>query len=91
MKRHRTRRQGEQLAPRFLSAIYPLRQAGRPQWVQLGETLAAGQNEIATMWRFSRNHGITAGFHTQMELINRQAYGFRNFNNYTMRVKVLCA
>jgi len=26
-----------------------------------------------------------------METINRQAYGFRNFNNYRMRVKVLCA
>jgi transposase len=26
-----------------------------------------------------------------MELINRQAYGFRNFKNYRMRVKVLCA
>jgi transposase len=26
-----------------------------------------------------------------MELINRQAYGFRNFSNYRMRVKVQCA
>jgi transposase len=25
-----------------------------------------------------------------MELINRQAYGFRNFENYRLRVKVLC-
>jgi transposase len=25
-----------------------------------------------------------------MELINRQAFGFRNFENYRMRVKVLC-
>ncbi|MGH9477317.1 MAG: transposase, partial [Terriglobales bacterium] len=25
-----------------------------------------------------------------MELISRQAYGFRNFENYRMRVKVLC-
>ena len=24
------------------------------------------------------------------ELINRQAYGFRNFQNYRLRVKVLC-
>ena len=29
--------------------------------------------------------------HQALELINRQAYGFRNFNNYRMRVKVLCA
>ncbi|MGO9615623.1 MAG: transposase, partial [Bryobacteraceae bacterium] len=26
-----------------------------------------------------------------MELINRQAYGFRNFENYRLRVKVLCS
>jgi transposase len=26
-----------------------------------------------------------------MELITRQAYGFRNFENYRMRVKVLCS
>jgi transposase len=29
------------------------------------------------MWRFTRNNGITEGFHNKMELINRQAYGFR--------------
>jgi transposase len=34
------------------------------------------------MWRFTRNYGITEGFHNNMELINRQAYGFRNFQNY---------
>ena len=34
---------------------------------------------------------ITEGFHNQMELINRQAYGFRNFQNYRRRVKVLCS
>ncbi len=40
---------------------------------------------------FSGNNGITEGFHNKMELISRQAYGFRNFENYRMRVKVLCA
>ena len=39
---------------------------------------------------FTRNNGITEGFHNKMELINRQAYGFRNFENYRLRVKVLC-
>jgi hypothetical protein len=38
----------------------------------------------------SLNNGITEGFHNKMELINRQAYGFRNFQNYRLRVKVLC-
>jgi len=43
------------------------------------------------MWRFTRNNGITEGFHNKMELLKRQAYRFRSFNNYRMRVKVLCA
>jgi len=91
LKKHRTRKQCEALAPRFLRAVYQLRQTGLAQLVQLGETLHSWRNEIAAMWRFTRNNGITEGFHNKMELINRQAYGFRNFDNYRMRVKVLCA
>ena len=90
LKKHRTRRQCEPLARRFLAAVYQLRQAGLPQLVALGDTLHAWRQEIAAMWRFTRNNGITEGFHNKMELINRQAYGFRNFENYRLRVKVLC-
>ena len=42
------------------------------------------------MFRFSRNNGITEGFHRKMKLIQRRAYGFRNFENYRLRVRVLC-
>jgi transposase len=91
LKKRRTRRQCQTLIPRFLRAIDQLRQAGLAQLVQLGDTLHAWREEIAAMWRFSRNNGITEGFHNKMELISRQAYGFRNFGNYRMRVKVLCA
>ncbi len=65
-------------------------QAGLTQLVQLGETLHAWSLEIAAMWRFTRNNGITEGFHTKMEVLQRQAYGFRNFNNYRLRVKIMC-
>ena len=40
--------------------------------------------------RFTRNNGITEGFHRKMKLIQRRAYGFRNFENYRLRVRVLC-
>ena len=90
LKKHRTRRQCQHLIPRLLRAIDQLRQARLPQLVQLGETLEQWKQEIATMWRFTRNNGITEGFHNKMETISRQAYGFRNFQNYRMRVKVLC-
>ena len=75
---------------RLLSVIDQLRGAGPPQLVTLGETLHAWQAEIATMWRFTRNNGITEGFHTKMEVMQRQAYGFRNFKSYRLRVRVLC-
>jgi transposase len=90
LKKHRTRRQCQSLIPRFLRALHQLRQAGSAQLVQLGQTLSSWSQEIVAMWRFTRNNGITEAFHNKMELINRQAYGFRNFENYRLRVKVLC-
>ena len=90
LKKHRTRRQCHPLASRFLRAVQELRQSGFPHLVTLGDTLYSWRNEIAAMWRFTRNNGITEGFHTKMELISRQAFGFRNFENYRKRVKVLC-
>lgn len=90
LKKRRTRKQCQSLIPRLLRAIYELKQAGLAHLVQLGQTLSSWSQEIAAMWRFTRNNGITEGFHNKMELINRQAYGFRNFENYRLRVKVLC-
>jgi len=77
--------------PSPATAIHQLRQAGLAQLVQLGQTLASWSQEIVAMWRFTRNNGITEGFHTKMELLQRQAYGFRNFQNYRLRVKVMCS
>ena len=90
LKKHRTRQQCVPLIRRFLKAVEALRHSGLTALVQLGETLASWSSEIATMWRFTRNNGITEGFHTKMEVLQRQAYGFRNFQNYRMRVRVMC-
>jgi len=91
LKKNRTRKQCQRLVGRLLSAIDQLRQIPFPQLATLGETLFSWRAELVAMWRFTRNNGITEGFHNKMELISRQAYGFRNFENYRMRVKVLCA
>ena len=91
LKKHKTRRQCQKLIPRFLRAIDDLRQSGLAPLVTLGETLHSWSEEIARMWRFTRSNGITEGFHNKMETISRQAYGFRNFENYRQRVQVLCA
>ena len=89
LTKHRTRKQCRKLVPRFLRAIIDLRQSGLAQLVTLGDTLHSWSAEIARMWRFTRSNGITEGFHNKMETINRQAYGFRNFENYRQRVQVL--
>jgi transposase len=91
LKKHRTRKQCVPLARRFLKALHQLTESGLHQLVQLGATLSSWAAEIATMWRFTRNNGITEGFHTKMEVLQRQAYGFRNFNNYRLRVRVMCS
>ena len=91
LKKHKTRRQCALLAPRLLRNIDYLKAAGSPALVQLGHTLESWSAEIGCMWRFTRNNGITEGFHNKMETISRVAYGFRNFENYRLRVKVLCS
>jgi transposase len=91
LKKHRTRKECVPLVNRFLKALHELSQAGLAQLVQLGQTLASWSVEIARMWRFTRNNGITEGFHTKMEVLQRQAYGFRNFDNYRLRVRIMCS
>lgn len=56
----------------------------------LGRTLKSWVEPIARMWRFTKTNGITEGLHNKMEVISRRAYGFRNFQNYRLRVIALC-
>ena len=91
LEKHHNVRKCAKLIPRLLRAIADLKAAILPSLVQLGHTLHAWREEIATMWRFTRNNGITEGFHTKMEVLQRQAYGFRNFQNYRLRVRVMCS
>lgn len=79
------------LVYRLLEAIAELKQSGFGDCRKLGRTLESWQVEIGRMWRFSRSNGITEGFHRKMKLIQRRAFGFRNFENYRRRVRALCA
>jgi len=56
----------------------------------LAETLKSWLEPIVRMWRFTKSNGITEGFHNKMEMISRRAFGFRNFENYRMRVLAQC-
>lgn len=84
-------RQCRRLIPRLLEAIEALRSSGFEALQTLAESMHRWREEIACMWRFSRNNGITEGFHTKMEMISRRAYGFQNFENYRLRVRVMCS
>nr|WP_276509413.1 transposase [Zhongshania antarctica] len=53
-------------------------------------TLSVYVSRVGPMWRFRKSNGITEGFHSKMEMISRRAYGFRNFENYRLRVLVHC-
>lgn len=88
--KHRTARACRPLATQLLEWIQRLRQSPFKAFQTLGKTLSSWRDEIARMWRFTKNNGITEGFHTKMELIQRRAYGFRNFDNYRLRVIVMC-
>ena len=70
--------------------IGQLRQTPFESSIRLANTLESWAAEIGRMWRFTKSNGITEGLHTKMELIQRRAYGFKNFENYRLRVKVLC-
>lgn len=78
------------LIPRLLSLLEQLRMSGLDRLVRLGNTLSEWIEEIVRMWRYTKSNGITEGFHNKMETISRRAYGFRNFENYRLRVRAQC-
>jgi transposase len=74
----------------LLGLVTTLKASGLEPACTLGQTLARWTEEIVRMWRFTRNNGITEGFHRKMKLIQRRAYGFRSFHNYRLRVIAQC-
>jgi transposase len=91
LKKHCKARHCRRLIPLLLRHIEDLKQVGFEALQQLGRTLGSWSEEIARMWRFTKNNGITEGFHNKMEMISRRAFGFRNFENYRLRVTTMCA
>lgn len=74
----------------LLEFIRSLKESAFDHFKTLGHTLDQWQEEIGRMWRVHYSNAITEGFHTKMEMISRRAFGFRNFNNYRLRVIALC-
>jgi len=88
--KHQTKRQCRPLASALLHFIEELRSSAFEPLLTLAKTLHSWREPLAAMWRFTKNNGITEGFHRKMKLIQRRAYGFRNFQNYRLRVIAQC-
>jgi transposase len=82
--------QAKDLIPQLLWHIEECKKSPLPRFQDLARTLKRWLEPIARMWRFTKNNGITEGLHTKMEMISRRAFGFKNFQNYRMRVIALC-
>jgi transposase len=89
MKKMLPKNRCRDLIPRFLQMLDELKHSAFKPLAALGKTLDSWKEEVVCMWRFSKSNGITEGFHRK-KLIQRRAYGFRNFGNYRTRVRVLC-
>ena len=89
-QKHHTRKSAKPLAHQFFALLEKLKSMPVSTCQTLAKTLENWQEEIGRMWRFTKSNGITEGFHRKMKLIQRLAYGFRNFENYRLRVRVLC-
>lgn len=81
------RKRAQKLIPQFVALI---RQFEQSPAKALAATLTSWLEPIVRMWRFTKSNGITEGFHTKMEMLSRRAYGFRNFENYRLRVLAQC-
>ena len=82
-----TAKRTRKMLPRYLRLINQLKLSPLRT---LANTLTAWMEPVIAMWRFSKSNGITEGFHNKMEMISRRAYGFRNFENYRLRVLAHC-
>ena len=90
LKKMMTKKRCRYLVREFLEMIEMMKKSPFKPLQTLAKTFSQWKEEIARMWRFTKSNGITEGFHRKMKLIQRRAYGFRNFENYRTRVKVLC-
>ena len=82
-----TRKRAERALPKLLALIKQLQASPLHR---LAKSLTSWLEPVTAMWRFSKSNGVTEGFHNKMEMMSRRAYGFRNFENYRLRVLTHC-
>jgi len=88
--KHQRKKQCRGHLRKLSQAIAWFNNSGLKPLQTLAQSLQQWIQPIVIMWRFSKNNGITEGFHRKMKLIQRRAYGFKNFDNYRLRVIAQC-
>lgn len=89
-KKAQTARQCRHHIRKLKAMIDTMKHDAPHEFARLAQTLTRWLSPIMRMWRFTKNNAITEGFHRKMKLIQRRAYGYRNFQNYRLRVLVEC-
>ena len=87
----RTKKQCLSLIRELKHCMEQMRNEATKHFQALAKTLSNWFEPIIRMFRFSKNNGITEGFHRKIKGIQRRGYGYRNFQNYKLRVLVECA
>lgn len=91
LTKNQNKKQCRRHVKRYLWLVEELRTSSFKPLQKLGETMYRWREEIVRMFRFRKTNSITEGLHNKMEMITRRAFGFRNFKNYKLRVKVHCS
>ena len=89
-RKHQTAKECKRNIRELKTMMKQMKYEATQEFERLAETISDWFTPIIRMWRFTQNNGITEGFHRKMKLIQRMAYGYRNFQNYRLRVLVLC-
>ena len=87
----RTKKQCLALIRELKHCMEQMRNEATKHFQALAKTLSNWFEPIIRMFRFSKNNGITEGFHRKIKGIQRRGYGYRNFQNYKLRVLVECS
>ena len=89
-KKSQTAKQCKNNIRKLKGMMKVMRYEAPTEFGKLAETISEWFAPIIRLWRFTKNNGITEGFHRKMKLSQRRAYGYRNFENYRLRVLVEC-
>ena len=89
-QKNQTKQQCRKHSAELLERIEWLKRSALVPLQVLAGSLTQWIEPIVCMWRFRKNNSITEGFHRKMKLIQRRAYGFKNFDNYRLRVIAQC-